>query len=385
MINLLKCSIQTELDSFFQLIHQSPTPCRCATKAAFSKARAQFRAHAFAELNDHLVHFFQTHFPVRTWQGMHLLDSSTMVLPKNPDTLDHFDDLPTCSHHQRPLARVSQLFDILNRITLHATIQPCRVEERDLAFSHSSSMRANDLVLLDRGYPATWSFSWLRSESVHSFVRLSSNTWREAKRLVESGQRERIATLTITSASRKKCRELGLATEPIRVRLIRVPLPNGRQYILMTSLLDTDAYPYSSLKDLCHQRWGVEENYKQMKCRLELENFTGKTVHSIEQDFHARIFVMNLTAVLTHPVQDALDRDPQERMHRRQVNFAYALSCMRKTMVHIFYDKKPYQLCRKLMTLFKATVEPVRPGRSFPRKKIRRDHPVYFPCYKPSG
>jgi hypothetical protein len=32
----------------------------------------------------------------------------------------------------------------------------------------------------------------------------------------------------------------------------------------------------------------VEEDYKAIKCRMELENFTGKSVLSVYQDFHAK-------------------------------------------------------------------------------------------------
>jgi hypothetical protein len=41
-----------------------------------------------------------------------------------------------------------------------------------------------------------------------------------------------------------------------------------------------------------------------MKCRVQIENFSGKTVHSVYQDFHAKVFSKNLTMMIvtsTHP------------------------------------------------------------------------------------
>ncbi len=52
------------------------------------------------------------------------------------------------------MARVSQLFDVLNHITIDAVISPKKDGERALAVEHFEYLRPYDLVLLDRGYPA---------------------------------------------------------------------------------------------------------------------------------------------------------------------------------------------------------------------------------------
>jgi hypothetical protein len=283
------------------------------------------------------------------------------------------------------MARASQLYDLLNRITLHASLDAYRVDERDLALSHGPYLRENDLLLLDRGYPAFWLFAWILSESAHFCARVSLESWRVVREFHQSGRREQIVPIRPTPQSREKCHLVGLSTTPIHVRLLRIPVPNGEDQILMTSLLDSTSFPYSCFLDLYQKRWGIEENFKQMKSRIGIENFTGKTVHSIYQDFHARIFSLNLTAVLVHPVQDHVDHDTQENSHSQQVNFTYALSCMRHTIVRIFLHTNPFPLCQHLMNLFRITLEPIRPNRSFPRNTISRNHPVFFTCYKPTA
>jgi hypothetical protein len=59
------------------------------------------------------------------------------------------------------------------------------------------------------------------------------------------------------------------------------------------TLIDTQPYPIDIFNDLYHSRWPVEEDYKAIKCRMELENFTGKSVFSVYQDFHAKVFAKN--------------------------------------------------------------------------------------------
>ena len=68
--------------------------------------------------------------------------------------------------------------------------------------------------------------------------------------------------LTPNTASARQCREGHLPADPLRVRLIRVELESGEVEVLITSLLDTKAYPYRAFAKLYALRWGIEENYK---------------------------------------------------------------------------------------------------------------------------
>lgn len=94
------------------------------------------------------------------------------------------------------------------------------------------------------------------------------------------------------------------------------------------SLLDEATYLSTWFKHLYHLRWSVEESYKREKCCLEIENFSGLSAHAVKQDFYAKLFVLNLTAILSwvaHAIADHLYRD---RQHAYRVNFANALSKM---------------------------------------------------------
>ena len=74
--------------------------------------------------------------------------------------------------------------------------------------------------------------------------------------------------------------------------------------VLITSL-DTKAYPYRAFA--LYARWGIEENYKREKQRLEIENFS-PTPWVLLQDFHAKIFAQNLTAIFVRLAQWLAER-----------------------------------------------------------------------------
>src|SRR5690606_22048718 len=98
-----------------------------------------------------------------------------------------------------------------------------------------------------------------------------------------------------------------LSLEPtVKLRLVRVMLDNGEVEVLLTDLIDSEQYPIAEFKSLYHERWGVEEGIKSFKCKVEIENWTGKSVASIEQDFYARILCQNIASSLALAAQPAL-------------------------------------------------------------------------------
>ena len=118
------------------------------------------------------------------------------------------------------------------------------------------------------------------------------------------------------------------------------------------------------------------------KCRIKIENFSGKSVESVYQDFHAKVFAINLTAAITHPAQDIIAWESKQKKCAYRINVTQALSKMKDTIVLLFKRSNIMEILNKLFDLFIMTIEPVRPGRKYPRKhSIRKSG--FYPCYKP--
>jgi hypothetical protein len=170
----------------------------------------------------------------------------------------------------------------------------------------------------------------------------------------------------------------------VRLRLIRVRLTGGEEEILITSLLDEEAFPSSLFKHLYHLRWGIEEGYKKEKCWAEVENFSGRTVHALKQDVLAKVLALNLTAILAWVAQWMTKRLYQERRRDYQVNFANALSKMKDNVVRLLGLEPPPGLLERIVCAMALEVEAIRPDRSFPRDikstKPKRFHPNYKRC-----
>lgn len=387
LMNLIKGSYQDELDYFFKAIKHSESFVRTVTKSAFCIARKKLKFEAFIDLNREAVSYFYNHFSPKKWFGFTLLgiDGSTVKIPRTPEVEKHFGVWNANSQNPCPLARISQLFDVLNKITLDAVISPKAAGERELCETdHFLMLQSHHLVLLDRGYPAYWLFNLILSLGSNFCARVQADKWISIRKFHRSGKLQQIIHLKAPASSIAKCRKLGIEIIDLKLRLIRVELDNGETEILITSLLDMEKYPLEIFLDLYHSRWPIEEDYKVMKCRIEIENFTGKSVLSVYQDFHARIFSKNLTAILAFPAHQIIEQKSEGKKYQYQLNLTQALSKMKDSIVLFF--NRPLDTVKDLISslheLFIITAEPVRPNRKFPRKhKILKRG--FYPSYKP--
>jgi len=386
LLNFIKGSYQDELDKFFKALNKWDVAKRVVTKVALAKARVRLKFEAFIELNRHLATFFYDQFDTITWHGFRLVafDGSTIRLPHIKEIAEHFGAWGVRKGEACPMARVSQMFDTLNKVSIDARISPKSAGERLLAAQHCSNLLPNDLVLLDRGYPAFWLFKLILSCHAQFCARISSTKWKIVRSFFRSGAKEKVITLSTPPTSLKACRNLGLDTGPITLRLIRIELASGETEILITALTDTTLYPSDLFEELYHDRWPVEEDYKTMKCWLEAENFSGKSVLSIQQDFYAKVFSKNLTSVIAFPTRDSINQVSAKRKYDYQINFTQALSKTKDVIVLLFQQTKTKitRVISQLHNIFIRTIEPIRPGRKFPRNhKVSRRK--YFFNYKP--
>lgn len=384
LLNLVKRALQDELDEFFKLLKGESLAVRAVTKSAFSQARQKLDFGAFVELNQVQVAYFYEHFESQTWHGFRLLavDGSTGELPHTAELIEHFGVWHPAAGGVCPVARMSQMFDVLNQVTLDALIAPKDQGERALAAQHFDHLTPGDLVLLDRDYPAFWLFALILSKGADFCVRMPLEGWIAVEHFITAGLTEQSVTLYPSAAALQECHQRGLPTSPLTVRLIRVELDHAEIEVLTTSLPDGQTYPVALFKELYHHRWPAEENYKAMKCRIEIENFSGTSVLAVYQDFHAKVFTLNLAASLAQPARRALRLASPGKKHLYQPNFTYLLSKIKNTVVLLLRQTAILDLLERLWHLMLETVEPVRPGRSYSHKK--RVRPKKFPmAYKP--
>ena len=385
LINFLTKSLQAELDNLFKVLLNKEIPVNEVTKGAFTLARKKLKHEAFIELDKDQIDFFYKSKVYKTWNGFRLLavDGSTARLPNSAEIVSKYGIHDT-SETGIPItyARLSQAYDLLNDLTVDAQLSTYNDNEHNLALKHSGRFKTDDLVLYDRNYASFWMFALLTNKGTHFCARLKTGSWKVAKQLVNCGDKEIITKIYPSKASVRKCKELGLSTLPLTFRFICIELSTGEKEVLITSLVDAHDYPYEVFSNLYQLRWQVEESYKTMKSRLEIENFSGKSCLAIAQDFHAKIFSCNLTSILVSGTAEMVKQICIKRKRKYKPNFTQALNRMKNSIVLLFCRQKKIVkgYLDELTTLFVANLEPVRADRHYERnfRKSKRIYPMPY-------
>lgn len=364
------------MDRLFREINNESFNIRHVTKGALSQARRKLKPEAFKRLNTIAVDTFYQGAPYLEWNGHRVLavDGSTCVLPRHKSTIEKYGSNgygPNATSEQ-VLARLSLLYDVFNQITLDAQIAPLAKGERELLDMHLGYLQQGDLLLLDRGYPSIRLLYQLYSTGIEFCIRLGEHSWVKARQLVESGDKEQVVEFELPPKDLAELAEYpAIAIEKLRFRLVKIELPDGGIEILCTSLMDCEKYTYQELAELYHYRWNVEEAYKLLKCRTELENFSGKTAIAVEQDFYATVLTMTLCASFAHPIEQKVRQEykaDEKRKHDQKINRTNALATLKGLYIGMFIHKQIEKALAYFDPIVKSTREIIRPGRKHPRK-----------------
>lgn len=270
--------------------------------------------------------------------------------------------------HAHGLASVC--YEVLNRIVIDSQLGGARAYEVDLAVLHLPATQSNDLLLLDRGYA---SYRWLATgvqHQRHFVVRCSAGSFQSARQLLKGlGADSQVVDLTPSLGQRLFIARLRLPSV-LRVRFVRVVLPNGDFEVLVTNWLDETRFPTSSFGQLYHLRWGVETLYGVVKTRWQLEHFSGLTAESVRPDFYATIFITNLESVLTEEATVQLEKKTSKNQHPQQVNQAVSFNAIKNYVIAWFYlENSSEEILRQLTQLFLTNPSSVRRQRSVPRRQ----------------
>jgi hypothetical protein len=375
----IKSSLQRELDSFFKSVLTADYNIRQVTKGALSQSRSKLKPEAFKEINDVACSSFYSDAPYHKWHGHRLLavDGSGLHLPNHRTVKEEFGEYLVGRNGATPvsMALTSLLYDPLNLLTIDSQIVSWSDSEQNLLLRHTEKLQPGDLLLADRGYPGIYLFYLLRCKGVDFCFRMKEGWWLPVRNFVESGQKEMIVEFSLPPKEVQKPQGIDFKAEaPVRCRLVLVELENGEKEVLCTSLIDTERYPHDLFKELYHLRWGIEEGYKLLKERLDLEDFSGKTAKAVKQDFHAKILMMTLCAVLSFPIEEKVreeslrEKNNNRRKHQKKLNHTSALGMFYDIAIGIFIKKDFKKALEAFDELMTKTCEVIRPGRANPRK-----------------
>ena len=353
-------SQQAMLDSFFGNLCADGSMVRAVSDRAFAKARSRLHVPALSWLNEQLVARADAAGLVPRWQGLRLVAGDASVL---------MPALRQC-HRARSLAGADQRLFALYlpgpELTLHAAVHSGCESERAMLANALDKLGPEDVLLLDRGYPAAWLVNLLNERGIRFVMRCdtASGGWRALREFMRGDQPEAVVTLSAPGA--QDAADWGCSANAPTVRLVRNVSTGAKLRVLLTNLR-ADQVPAAAFGDLYHQRWRIEEAFKRLKHRLHLEAVSGLSQHSLLVDVAAKVLADNITALMCLAVQADAQMPPRRRCQR-----TYADSVVRRMLPRVLLAVGDVlDMIGAALTIIARTLHRITPGRSAPRAPDR--------------
>ena len=365
LLSMIKESSQNALERYFAKTGKDTY----MSQQAFSLARQKIKWEAFRELFEAGVnaHYTNCGDEIKRWNGfrVHATDGSKLSLPDDKPLRDYFGSSGAGS--KSPTAQGSLLYDILNDHVVDARIEPMATDERTLAWMHIKQLEGlesfeewKELILFDRGYPSYELIKGLMEKKIHYVMRV----------------REKFSRAVDGLPRGDRLIELTHGEERMPARVIKFRLKSGEIETLITDIRDGQ-YGVKTFKALYFKRWPIETKYAEIKNKLEIENFSGRLVDNIRQDFYAAMVLTNLAGDFFVEAQEEVEKEQKakENKYRYQVNVNHEIGVLKDRLIETLLeddDKKRGEKFDEIIKLLEKRLIPIRPNRSLPRTLPRK-------------
>ena len=365
-------TIKTALNHFRPLADANIKVCQ----SAFSQARSRINDVVFRELFEMTARTGYENRQDFNKAGGKLfhgrlicaVDGSQVKLPHTAELKAYFG---TSGKGEKAVTgRASALYDIQNDIVLDAKLAPFshgeRVQALEMLEKKHIFSGVKELVIFDRGYYSSEFMEELLSRGIEFVFRMPS------KKLVQADELPKgIHTIKVTLKSGKNA----------RIRVVKFDLPSGETETLVTDFylrkMTVDDY-----KVLYFMRWPVETKFDIVKNKIQLENFTGRTVEAISQDFYTCMYLTNMAAIFKAEADEDIcdQRKNKNNKYQYQANTNEIVGAFKDRLIFALTESSPSKrekLVNQIFDEIKQSVVPIRPDRSVPRPSAPRDMKFY--------
>lgn len=343
------------------------------TQQALSEARQKLNPEAIKYLFEEIAKIPYRDNDFAKYYGHRVLaiDGTTLALPTgSKELLEHYG----CSGRGliSPTAHASILYDVGNDVILDGTIGKYRKDERTMAREHLKANRpipgTKDLFLFDRGYPSYELIGELNNAGYAFVMRVRSKFDTAIDDLQGA---DNVFFLQDKTGENSQ-----------KLRVLKFELSSGEQESLLSNVFD-ETLTIEDFKKLYGLRWGIEKQYDKLKNKLQLENFTGRTVVTIEQDFYVSLYLSNMAAYAIHDAEPLVAERNVDNSNKYtyKVNVNHAIGLLKDSFIVALLlsnKNKKRRLIRSVIRKMAKIVVPIRNDRHFPRPVNTRKCKYHF-------
>jgi hypothetical protein len=355
MLFHLKNSISTSLRRFFKTKNENVT----MSQQSLSEAREKLTVEAFKHLYRKTTEVIVEH-RTEKWHGYRLYanDGTKVALPDDKKLLDYYGAVGR--NATSPTAQASAMYDVLNDALVDVAIAPISMDERTLALQHVNATKDlcpgdKKLNIYDRGYASFDFIDKLESHGLFYLIRVKTKF-----NLDIDAQTKPDGYVWLEKDGKR-----------IHVRVIKFVLDSGETETLITNIADK-RLGKKAFKKLYFMRWPIETKYGVIKKKLQLENFSAKSVEGIQQEFFASMYLANFVAATAFDVQSDIEdfRKGKANKYEYKANLNELIGILKDKVILAVAENSPAKqakLMNEILVEAKRFVVPIRHDRTVNR------------------
>jgi hypothetical protein len=292
---------------------------RVASAGAISSARKRLGSKVLEQLYRKVVTPLAVKETKGAWyRGLRLmaLDGSTLDLQDTKANAAHYGYAKggrgECAF---PKLRFVALVEVGTRALLGARMGAFGTSEKALAEEVLGSLSKGMLCMADRLFYSFEFWQKALKTGAQLLWRVKNNTHVDVEKSLSDG-----SWLTTLREQGKGKKSKGVQVRVIRYRLVGENAPD-EEYLLLTTLLDSEQYPAPELACLYTQRWEIELAYDEFKTHLHggAVVLRSKTPELVEQEFYAFLLMHFCARSFMHEAALANEIDPDELSFKHTV------------------------------------------------------------------
>lgn len=351
------------------------------TKQGYSKQRQNLNPEVFKYINEEYTKRIYDEIEIETYKGYIVLsvDGSAIELPNCKTLKEHYG----VSEGQkgsvgRVRAKALGVYDSLNKIMIETTIDPYNKSEKDQFMDMIEKIKEymgekKFLIVFDRYYFGLSFINELEEAGIKYLVRQKLKNYKKEKEEMTTKDEEvklKVRTNSIHYAKEEQKKKLK-EKKYVETRIIKTKLETGIEEHLCTNLTKEELSEEEA-KELYFTRWNIEKAFDIIKNKINIENFSSKTVIGIEQEFYAQMLVYNMLEDLRRDAGERIENNKNKK-YEYKVNMNILAGMFKKKYIEIIQMKEQKEKEEKYLQMVEEmskNLVPIKPGRKYERRKM---------------
>lgn len=343
--------------------------------SAVVQARQRLGVEAVRDVFQQTQALWHAATPHPHWYGLRLLGVDGVVwrTPESDDNQRAFARTSNeTSRSQYPQVRMVCQMELSSHLLTNAVFNSVAENEMTLAAQLIDSTPDHSLTVFDKGFYSLGLLHQWQSHGVarHWLLPLKKGAQYRTVKVLGSG--DELVEFTSSPQARKKWPALPAT---VRLRLVSKSW-QGKRVQMLTSLLDSRAYPGEEIVDLYSQRWEIELGYREMKQTLLQNRLTlrSKKPDMVRQELWGVLLAYNMVRFQMAQMAYTL-----KGVEPNELSFTQAAGFILKELMLMPYVSpgRIPEVIRGMLAMAPAFVLPARRERKYPR--VVKKRPQRYP------